>query len=337
LFPLLAKVQQWFQASQQRSRRGVPFEVACPCGYLLHGFRQAKHQVARCGVCGKSVFILPSSPLPPVKAPASSESSIHSLPSLAPPKRRRRHQAIVGLLAVILALMLLNTLLFAPFSPFRPQNPEAAVPKSEPDQLHQRLAAGLRALDEGNFDFAAQELEAAKTLRERLPGVLSPDDSRKLTVFHREAVLLADLLTEPLEDVLRHLDGQPDQAVQSTFSRRYQRKGVVFYAKVRRDAAGRYEMDYRLFGARQEARLELADLKLFERLPLQDRRQLLFGVRLAGIQREPNGVWVLKLDPESGVLITHPGAAAACCFQPPDLDVFQETLQQQAAWVAEMP
>src|SRR3989442_1095881 len=141
------------------------------------------------------------------------------------------------------------------------------------------------------------------------------EENQRLTALYRQAALLADLLTESLEEILNRIDGLEYKEGQSAFARRYRGKAVVFYATVRQDAAGRHQMDYRLLGPRRKAaRLELADLKLLHALPLQEPQLLLFGARLDKVSRDPAGAWAFSLEPESGILITHPGAAAACCF-----------------------
>lgn len=44
-----------------------PFDVACPEGHRLQGFRNEGYQALRCPVCGEGIFVLPRSPLPDPK------------------------------------------------------------------------------------------------------------------------------------------------------------------------------------------------------------------------------------------------------------------------------
>ena len=73
---------------------------------------------------------------------------------------------------------------------------------------------------------------------------------------------------------------------------------------------------------------ELSDLGLLRRLPLDRPQRLLFGARLASVRREPGRGWVVRLEADSGVLITDPGAAVACFLSPEDEEV-HELLQRQ--------
>jgi hypothetical protein len=230
-------------------------------------------------------------------------------------------------------LSLLALLALAWVSELRFPRSKRGALASELSILRQNLATGQRALDEGDFESAADALNAAQVNLARSPNLLSSPETRELVQLQRQAALLNDLLTDSLEDILRLLDGLPDRVAQSAFVRRYQGKSVVFYARVRRDAAGQYDMDYRIMVGGREAQLQLGTLKLLQGLPLQERRQMLFGARLASARRERDGQWTVSLEPDSGVLITHKGAAAACCFQPPDAELLQETLRQQAEWL----
>jgi hypothetical protein len=81
------------------------------------------------------------------------------------------------------------------------------------------------------------------------------------------------------------------------------------------------------------ARVALEDLTLWRRVPLAPPRRLLFGARLRRLGREAGGVWVVRFQPDSGVLLTDPGAAAACCPAPLDPDLL-EVLQRQQEYVA---
>jgi hypothetical protein len=66
---------------------------------------------------------------------------------------------------------------------------------------------------------------------------------------------------------------------------------------------------------------------------------MLFGARLAGLEREErggHGLWVIRLDPDSGVLLTDEDAAGACCPRPLD-DGLRAVLRRQADWAAALP
>ena len=68
-------------------------------------------------------------------------------------------------------------------------------------------------------------------------------------------------------------------------------------------------------------------------------RRMLFGARLAGLAREErggHGLWVIRLDPDSGVLLTDEDTAGACGPRPLDPGL-REVLRRQADWAAALP
>jgi hypothetical protein len=198
---------------------------------------------------------------------------------------------------------------------------------------------GQRALAEGKVRLASESLVAAQAAAERLPWSLNHAERRQLTQLHRQAALLSDLLAEPLEDVLANavaLNELDEREWQMQFAERYRGKAVVFEDEVRRDPGGECQLlGYRLFARGQPVRLDVSELRLFRALPLDRPQRLLFGARLADVRIEPGGVWAVHFDPDSAVLLTDPGAAAAYTPLPPR--ELQELIQRQAAWVAEMP
>jgi hypothetical protein len=329
--PWLAGIGKWFGRARVLSRSAVPYEVACACGAVARGVREVRHQIVRCEACGRRVFVLPFSPLPPVaplSAPPPSARPVASRPAC----RRWLLGVVLGLL--VLAGIALGTGVALHF--LQSERTPVAQSRAGEDRLHMRVALGQAALAEGNFQSAVEELDAAHRYWTARPDTLSASEGRQLTQLQRQAALLADLLTESLEEVLGRLSGLPEREGRSVFSRRYQGKAVVLYARVRRDAAGQYHGDYALSDGDRPARLELADLRLLAALPLEDGPLLLFGARLARVRREPAGTWVLGLEPDSGVLLTDRGAALACCFGAWDGEPLDEVLARQAAWLANL-
>jgi hypothetical protein len=331
VLPILSQLRHWLNVTGQQAQTPVPYEVACTCGSLLRGFRQASYQVPKCTRCGRNVFILPLSPLPPV-VPDNDPN-----PAVAPsmPKNRRNHRPLLAArLALALVSLALAGLVLLRVGNTRPGDLPAPADDLEDMRFH--FQAGRQALADGNFQSAVQAFEIASAIRARHPAALPAEETRKLVQLHRQAALLADLLTESLEEILRRLDGLPEREGQAIIARHYRGKAVAFHSQVRRDASGRYQIDYRLFDGRQEARLDLGNLKLLQRLPLHEPQQLVFGARLAAVRREAVGGWVVSFEPDSGVLLTDPGAAAACCFQPGDAEQLQQVLRMQEAWAGEL-
>jgi hypothetical protein len=70
-------------------------------------------------------------------------------------------------------------------------------------------------------------------------------------------------------------------------------------------------------------------------VPLDPPPRLIFGGRLAGLAREAGGGWVVRFEPDSGVLLTDAAALAACSPVPPDADALQ-TLRRQEEWLREL-
>src|SRR5262249_34701738 len=153
------------------------------------------------------------------------------------------------------------------------------------------IATGSQALGEGRFHRAEEELATAREIHRGRPGLLPSAEARDLTQLDRQADLLADLLTESLEQILARAGGPDDREWQGVFVRRYKDKAVVFDADVRRDAAGQYHFSYILRTGDEVHRVAVEDLKVLAALPLERPSRLLFGGRLAAVQREPPGRW----------------------------------------------
>src|SRR5439155_4356449 len=114
-----------------------------------------------------------------------------------------------------------------------------------------------------------------------------------------EASLLADLLAEPLEEILRHAADVREAEWLADFRHRYQDKAIIFEGEVRRGSHGKAVLAYYLPG---DARLVIDDLNLFRTLSLEQPKAWIFGARLASVRLEaPGPRWIVRLAPESGV------------------------------------
>jgi hypothetical protein len=195
--------------------------------------------------------------------------------------------------------------------------PRAPQPK---DDLDAHVRAGQKALAEGNFHLAAENLQTACRLRDEHPDRMPGASGRELTRLYRQAALLDDLLSESLGEIVLKAADEPEAEWQTDFARRYQGKAVVFEGWMRWDAAaGKFELEYPILAGREQVRLDWSDLKLLKRLPPADKpQQVLFGARLGSVRRDRQGTWVIRFEPNSGVFLTSMGAAAACCPRPPD-------------------
>jgi hypothetical protein len=216
----------------------------------------------------------------------------------------------------------------------RPVGPEVGPATPGPLPFSQYLHRTRQYLGEGSFRLAVANLEQARTAAgSGWPG-LPRSQRQEWMQLHRQAALLADLLAEPLEDVVRHAAGIKEAEWVADFRQRYHGRAVVFDMVVQRVAGRRLRHNYCLATPMLEARLELGGLALLRGLPLDQPQRLVFGARLAGVTREPPGTWVIRPEPDSGVLLTDPGAAAACCAAFGDPGT-QALLKLQTTWAAD--
>jgi hypothetical protein len=214
------------------------------------------------------------------------------------------------------------------------QRPPPPVPAIEPD-LQTLIEEGETALVQGQFQLAAERFQQAVGKMETAPSATPIRQVRQFRGLVRQAQLLDELLSEPLADIV-HQATVDEKQWPVQFARRYRGKSVVFDADVRRDVAGQYRLGYHVQVGDQPVRIELGDLRMMEPLPLQRPTRLLFGARLKSVAREAGGLWVVRFEPDSGVLLTDQRAVEASC-PPPFDDEIKQLLERQAAWAAELP
>jgi hypothetical protein len=318
----------------------APFEVACACGQWLRGQRRPTHQVIPCPACGRLVFIFPLSPLSP-RGTVDRESRINhqlrdkgsildplsSIFALRLGPWRMRLLAGVGTLALVAVAF---ALIFRSYT-----NPNS-TPGSDPKSIHEHFAAGKKLFVQGQFHEAVRQFEGARALHEKHPDTLSSADRKHLFQMHREAQIFVDLLSEPVEEILNQAAAEPDDREwQAVFSERYAGKSLIFLAGILRDSSNHWVLNYEVFVREKHARIDWENLKLLRGLPLNESHRLLVGVRLANVEPEPGRGWVVRLQPDSGVLLTDGDALGTVFSQPPES--IEEVLKRQAAWVAEMP
>jgi hypothetical protein len=210
------------------------------------------------------------------------------------------------------------------------------APGGKPVPFAQHLHAARERMSEGSFRLALATLEQARREAGGDWSGLPRGERHQWTRLSRQAALLGDLLAEPLEDLVRHAAGVKEAEWLAEFRERYHGRAVVFDLVVQRGAGGAVRHNYCFPSLSWQARLELGQLALFRRLPLDQPRRLVFGVRLAGVDCEPPGTWVVRPQPDSGLLLTDRGAAAACCAGLADATA-QALLEQQAGWAVDDP
>lgn len=297
----------------------VSYEVPCMCGRSLRGQRQACPQMLACPSCGRKRFILPLSPwLAPAPASAVGKAA---------------HGKLVRLLLIIVGgATLAMTLIFLLARPYLRRLPEDGI-SIPPTRSHVLLVEGEHQLRDGNVFLALQQLNAALSQYNSHPQSLSRDEIHHLEQLQRQADLLARLLDQPLEEIIRQaLQHHNDEEWNEKF-RNYRGRSVVFDDVLRLDGQDRLVLgSYVVSVGGVEARVALDDLTLLRQLPLDPPRRWVFGARLASCRREQGGVWVFRFEPDSGVLLSDVIAAAACCPPPVDKDLL-EVLKRQGDWL----
>jgi hypothetical protein len=309
----------------------VPYEVTCRCGRPNRGIRQSSHQVIHCQGCQRPLFVLPRSPLLP--APKHQKTAKPYLSAWQSFRVILWPATVTLLVLFMLAGGIAGWRLY-----WQPGKPGSR--QSQPDlsqTLQSVIEEGRKALAAGNFRMAREYLNQARELHQRNPGLLAPAQARELQQLQLQAALLADLLKESLQQVLGNAVKVEGPEWQAIFTDDYRGKAIVFDGRFRRDVNGHVHLTgFFVFIGNEETRLEWNNLRILQHLPLQEPQRLLLGVRLASARREEGGRWVIRFDPDSGVLLTDPGAATACTLLPPDAEL-HEVLQRQADWLAEQP
>jgi hypothetical protein len=208
-----------------------------------------------------------------------------------------------------------------------------SVPEGE--RLRHRIEAGRRKLADGQFRGALDDLNAALGISELHPELLAPEEARRVRQLQRQGDLLARLLKPSLQEILQQaLQVRHEDEWQGRFHDDYRGKAVVFDDAVRRDGDGMPALHvYEVRTGGETARVALEDLDLLRGLPLDPPPRLLFGARLASLSRERGGRWVFHFQPDSGVLLTDPGAVAACGLAPLDAELL-EVLRRQEEWLS---
>lgn len=302
-------------------READSFHVVCICGHLLSGTRRDSFQLARCPKCGAERFVLPRSLLPPLQSGPK--------PAASAPARQFavwKYLAFAGAAAIV--LMLGVHLAFQNFVAKPVENNDADA--SNKTDLRSSLQQAREHLALGKFRLAADVLGAEDA-------GASAGERAAWRQIYREGSLLADLVPTPIEEILGHAAGIAEAEWQADFPHRYRGKSVVFDVLLSRSADGRLAANYSLLAAGESARLEWNELQLFRDWRLEQPQRVIFGVRLARIGLEPPGpAWVVRFQPDSGVLITNKEAIGRCC--PPLADAESaRVLQEQAERVSKLP
>ena len=326
----ISKLNPW-RKTARLAAGALPYRVECSCGQVIEGTRRPVHQVLPCPRCGAENFVFPLSPWPrigPPGDPLSGQRRTGPLRRLAPWK-----------ILLPLGLAITATLILIVFLLHGNGNPQGnPAPPSKDPAPH--LAAARTALDQGNFRTALKELALAEAIQKPLPVPLL--ERRKLTQLRRQAALMADLVSVPLEELLQEANDLGPDEWQLVFADRYRGKAVLFDAEVCRTGAGNYEVYYDLRAGGQPVRIAVGDLDMIKELGknmcLDQPTRLIMGGRLADIGPEPGDNWVVHFQPESGVLLTDRAILlVACPGYRKGLPGLKRTLNRQAEWLTILP
>ena len=328
MLKLLAYLRHWRGPGEAASGPAPPYAVSCGCGQVLRGLRQPRRQIVPCPACGRKVFVLARSPLP---LPEGDAAPAPRRASLGP----WRLPLFAGM--ATLAILIILFIVLAPFlaRPALPRNEGEALP-----DLRGQITAGRQALAQGDFHLASKELQAAIAQDQRQPKALSPAERGDLLQLQRQSDLLSRLLSRSLQEIVQEADPiLHDEEWQARFARDYEGKSVLFDDRVRFDGATAPDqrrrpvlVNYRVEVDGKKVRVALEDLDVLQNLPLERPQRLLFGGRLARVQRGEGGRWVVGFAPDSGVLLTNRGAAEAVCPAPLDPELI-DVLKRQAEWL----
>jgi hypothetical protein len=325
---MLSRLRHWLMLDS--SSAVDIFSVTCACGHFLTGQRSENALKLPCPACGGTIFVLPKSPwrrlarrLPRALPPGA-----------VPPRPRKltRRDLLLPVAASALALALLVLAYRLWIMPLLIGGRDALTERlPAPAAIVERLERGRRLLDEGSFRLAAAEAEADPR-PEDLP-TLTGDQRRAWRQLRRQAAVLADLVSEPLEDILRHGAGVRSAEWHAEFRHRYLGKSIVLDAEFRKPPGGQWEVSYPLFLGQDRARIVVEDLRILQQLPSTEAQRLVVGVRLASVQLDaPGPTWVVRFGADSGVFLTEPAAAARVCRALAEPDALA-VLERQKQWV----
>ena len=184
---------------------------------------------------------------------------------------------------------------------------------------------GLARLDSGDFDVAKKILGDASAAVDALGGRV--EGAEAIRQGAREAAILADLGRESLRELVEEAATyQPPDAWPGHFAALYRGRSVVLQAEVTavptEGAPSGYAIDYGIYYGRGSrpagrGRVSLDGFRLIDSAKPRKGDQVTFGARLAGVRLDTaSGDWLVELQPESGVFLTHFRALEALGWTP---------------------
>ena len=227
-----------------------------------------------------------------------------TVPVVSLAERLRRSRNIVLFVAV--PILVVGTIAFRTWRARRAELPMIA-------ELGR--VEGLPALDAGKFDRAHQILSEAKRAVIALGDAV--EGAAEIRQGADEAAIIAGLVPGGLEALLDEAARADAKTWPNTFNSLYKGRSVIVDAHIkavpRGEGKGAYELDYRIFreGGEGEApqsigRIDTTDFHLFALTTPKVGDRVTFGARLASFRFDlSNEEWLIGLEPESGVSMTH--------------------------------
>lgn len=249
----------------------------------------------------------------PRRGPAAGPESA---PAVIEARRRTRSGPRIGLIFLVLALVVATAFGLRAWKQRRAQYPQI---------VKRGLEEGIPALDAGDFDRAHQLLSAAKSAVNALGGAI--EGAEEVRRAAGEAAIFVDLCPVTLEDMLAKAGRGDPAAWESDFETLYKGRYLLFDTQIEATPAesgtGDYEIAYRVFPPGEASRfgdrvakadryatIDLAGFELLEGLPKD--AHVTFGAKLRAIAYDSEqDHWVVRLEPRSGVFITHHQALEA--------------------------
>jgi hypothetical protein len=204
---------------------------------------------------------------------------------------------------------------------------------------------GIPALEAGEFDRAHQLLSAARSAVEALGGAVAEADEIRQAAD--EAAIFNNLCSTSLEELLAEAGRASDpESWASTFDALYKGRSCLFDTFIEftpeDSESGAYELGYVVFPPGEAsrfgdggvsppdrfARIDLRGFEAIEQSGLKREARVTFGARLQSIVYDSGRkYWVVRLEPKSGVFITHHGALVAIGRK--DLDMVEIPREDQ--------
>jgi len=252
--------------------------------------------------------------------PETAGGQLLEAPALAgvEPKSGKRQLSRLSLVLIVVPLLVIATVAWRVRQHGRQEYPLIA---------ERGKTEGIPALEEGDFDRAYQLLSAAKSAVDALGGAV--DNAEEIRNAAAEAALFVDQ-TRSLEEMLDDAGRTDPQIWASKFDTLYKGRAIWIDCSIHDEPEpgrrSRYLLDYVVlppgaannFGEGRSSRpprfglIDLTGFELFELARPRKGDHVTFGARLASFQFDAtSNVWLIGLEPKSGVFITHTKALEA--------------------------